>query len=199
MKIGTANAQWPEIEEMQKAVSQAGADTAGGKKAGSLLPQDTVDISPEGKRKSTALQSAIAAEGDGAGDPDVDAGGSGQAVGETSTSASEAGQTTGEADQTASEAGASVGEAGQSGGGAGDGGGITGGDSGTATTVTVAELKEQLQSKKNSIKARQADLEAAKAQAEGDLLKQGEVKRLQQSLSTLEKEAAKLQSAIYSS
>lgn len=198
MKIGTVNAQWPEIEEMQKAVPQAGADTAGGKKAGSLLPQDTVDISLEGKRKSTALQSAIAAEDDGAGDPDVDAGGSGQAVGETSTSASEAGQTTGEADQAASEAGVSAGEAGQSGDGSG-GGGIAGGDSGTATTVTVAELKEQLQAKKNSIKARQADLEAAKAQAEGDLLKQGEVKRLQQSLSTLEKEAAKLQSAIYSS
>lgn len=183
MKIGTTKAQWPELEDVQKTVSHGGADAARGKKTDALLPQDTVDISPEGKRKSTALQSATAAEVDGAGDPDVDAGGLGQAAGEASRSASDASQT--------------AGGAGQSAGGSGDG--ITGGDSGTATTVTVAELKEQLQAKKNSIKARRADLEAAKAQAEGDLVKQGEVKRLQQSLSTLEKEAAKLQSSIYSS
>lgn len=174
MKIETTNVRWPELEEAQQTTPTASADAAGAKKASSVFRQDTVDISAEGKRKSAALQSAA---GEGSGSPAVVDSGTGQAADATNQTADAAGQAGGPA------------------GGLDD---SSEGGSGTAASVTVAELKEQLQTKKNAIKARKDELEAAKALAENDLAQQDEVKRLKQSLATLEKEASKIQTSIYS-
>ena len=70
---------------------------------------------------------------------------------------------------------------------------------GAAASVNVDELKQSLQKKKSEVNAKQAKLDAAKRAAENDPAQESEVKKLQNQVSRLEKEAKKIKTEIYSS
>lgn len=71
--------------------------------------------------------------------------------------------------------------------------------SGADASVNVNELKQSLQKKKSEVNAKQAKLDAAKRAAENDPAQESEVKKLQNQVSRLEKEAKKIRTEIYSS